>query len=73
MVIKKIKARTKEEKDTIESLKRDNRIRVLLNSHFEEKSLDLKDKENILDWACSGVAKSDLVYLLEKKKMEILK
>lgn len=71
--MEKIKARTKKEKDTIESLNRDNKIRRLLNSHFEEKSLDLKDKENIIDWACSGLPKSDLVYLLEKKKMEILK
>lgn len=71
--MEKIKARTKEEKGTIESMSRNNKIRELLNSHFEKKSLDLKDKENIIDWACGGVPKSDLVYLLEKKKMEILK
>ncbi len=71
--MKKIKARTKEEKGTIESLERDNKIRGLLNSHFEDRSLDVKDKENLIDWACSGLPTSDLVYLLEKKKMEILK
>ncbi len=69
----KIKSRTKEEEGIIESMDRDNKVRKLLNSHFGKNSLDLKDKENLIDWACSGLPRSDLVYLLEKKKMEIFK
>lgn len=69
----KIKKRTKEEKeDTIKSITRECTIRKVLNEHFEPNSIDLKDKETLIEWACFGVPKENLVYILEKIKMRVL-
>lgn len=68
----KIKKRTKEEEDPIKSMGRDCTIRETLNQHFEPSSLDLKDQENLIEWACFGVPKENLVYILEKIKIKVL-
>lgn len=68
----KIKAR-KKTNDIIYEMKRRNEIQSVLNSCFEKKSIDEKDEAILLDWACGFINKEKLIYLLEKKKFEILK
>ncbi len=67
-----IKPREKEE-DLIGGINRKNKIMEKLNSCFEEKSIDEKDEENILNWACGGIDDKRLFYLLDKIKFKRLK
>ena len=71
--MEKIKARTEEEKTPIGKMERGTKIMKILTSCFEKESCDDKDSETILDWACLGIEKEKLIYLLEKIKFERLK
>ena len=66
----KIKARKKTD-DPLYEMERANEIEKKLNSCFESHSLSLEDHEIILDWACFGFNKRELIYQLERKKQAV--
>jgi len=74
--MERIKPR-KKTKETLYEMERTNEINSILNNCFEKKSLSEKDYDILFNWACDnvllGYSKERLTYLLEKKKMEILK
>lgn len=72
MGTEKIKPR-KKESSIFSEVERGNKIQNKLNSCFEKHSIDLKDHETILDWACYGFNKRELIYQLERKKQEVFK
>ena len=67
-----IKAR-KKTKDPFYEIQRKNEIYQVLSSCFEKEAIDEKDDEIILNWACDGINKERLVYLLEKRKQGVFK
>lgn len=68
----KIKQRNEKERDPIKSMNRKNRIWGALNSRFDKNSMDEKDQEDILDWACFNIPSEKLFYLFDKIKHERL-
>lgn len=72
--MEKIRKRIKEEeKEHSEGFDRRNNISKILNSCFEEKSIDEEDNETILNWACLSISNEQLFYLFDKIKFERLK
>ena len=67
----KIKSRNKTTNPLYE-LQRRNEIFDKLTECFEKNSLNEEDKVILFEWACASFGKED-IYLLEKKKLEILK
>lgn len=71
--MKKISKRTKDENDPIKSIQRSTEIQARLTSIFNKKSIDQKDEETILKWACSLIPSERLFYLFDKIVFERLK
>ena len=71
----KIKKLTEKEEikwDALKEMDRGTKISSILTDCFEKSSVRKEDEEHIFNWASGLINGERLIYLMEKKKKEVL-